>query len=181
LTFTKSCFFLTRVKHARWVSGIALNAYGELEILFCSCTVLGGISFLLCFIVLLYRSASENLLHAYFFHPLFDHYAPRKRFYLRRRKPPPITTDDSSSPSTQSLSKKAMSKEEAARARLPAQIEKTRADAAMPARAQASAPGGRTLNEQSRQAIAGTRWEAMDNEIDDNLGWCRVVYCHTIT
>jgi len=67
------------------------------------------------------------------------------------------------------LSKKAATKEEAARARLPAQIEKTRADAGLPARAQASAPGGRTLNEQSRQAIAGTRWEAMDNEIDENL------------
>jgi len=67
------------------------------------------------------------------------------------------------------LSKKAATKEEAARARLPAQIEKTRADAGLPARAQASAPGGHTLNEQSRQAIAGTRWEAMDNEIDDNL------------
>lgn len=27
-----------------------------------------------------------------------------------------------------------------------------------------------TLNEASRNAIKDTRWEAMDNEIDDNLG-----------
>uniref|UniRef100_A0A1I8ASB5 t-SNARE coiled-coil homology domain-containing protein n=1 Tax=Steinernema glaseri TaxID=37863 RepID=A0A1I8ASB5_9BILA len=33
----------------------------------------------------------------------------------------------------------------------------------------ASSSGARTLNEQSRNAIKGTRWEAMDNEIDENL------------
>lgn len=29
---------------------------------------------------------------------------------------------------------------------------------------------GPTLSESSRNAIKGTRWEAMDNEIDSNLG-----------
>ncbi|CAB3402051.1 unnamed protein product [Caenorhabditis bovis] len=32
-----------------------------------------------------------------------------------------------------------------------------------------SGPSGRTLNESSRNAIKGTRWEAMDNQIDENL------------
>ncbi|TKR67919.1 hypothetical protein L596_023991 [Steinernema carpocapsae] len=34
----------------------------------------------------------------------------------------------------------------------------------------AGASGMRTLNESSRNVIKGTRWEAMDNEIDENLG-----------
>lgn len=38
----------------------------------------------------------------------------------------------------------------------------------------AMATAGPTLSESSRQAIRGTRWEVMDNEIDENLGMiCR--------
>lgn len=37
-----------------------------------------------------------------------------------------------------------------------------------------------TLSESSRNAIKGTRWEAMDNQIDENLGeWLDcIVYFH---
>ncbi len=34
----------------------------------------------------------------------------------------------------------------------------------------AMATTGPTLSESSRQAMRGTRWEVMDNEIDENLG-----------
>lgn len=33
-----------------------------------------------------------------------------------------------------------------------------------------------TLSESSRAAIKGTRWEAMDNEIDSNLGHKKFLY-----
>jgi hypothetical protein len=39
-----------------------------------------------------------------------------------------------------------------------------------PALSHSSSNSGPTLGEKSRNAIKGTRWEAMDNEIDENLG-----------
>lgn len=35
-----------------------------------------------------------------------------------------------------------------------------------------------TLSESSRNAIKGTRWEAMDNQIDENLGLVDLFYEH---
>ncbi|VDM71893.1 unnamed protein product [Strongylus vulgaris] len=43
-----------------------------------------------------------------------------------------------------------------------------------------SSTGQPTLSESSRNAIKGTRWEAMDNQIDENLGNCSFRFCFVI-
>lgn len=51
--------------------------------------------------------------------------------------------------------------------RLNSTVDKLTSDSNIGGAVSASGP---TLSESSRAAIKGTRWEAMDNEIDSNLG-----------